>query len=40
VDTSGDVHVADRQDGVYVFYTERSEAFVRTDTVVEVAEHR
>ena len=35
VDTSDDVHVASRADGVSVFYTE---AYVRTDHVVDVEE--
>jgi len=40
VDTSDDVHVAHRHDGIVVFYTEQAEAYVRTDTVVEVRSMR
>lgn len=40
VDTTGDVHVASRADGVHVFYTERPEAFIRSDTVVALSECR
>ena len=40
VDTSEDVHVTSRSDGVFVFYTEEPEAFVRTDLVVDVVEYR
>ena len=40
LDTSGDVHVTDTIEGVTIFYTECVEAFIRTDTVVDVFEHR
>lgn len=40
LDTSDDVYVANTKDGVYVFYTEVEEAFIRTDTVVDVRKHR
>lgn len=40
LDTSDDVHVTDTIDGITIFYTERVEAFIRTDTVVDVYEHR
>lgn len=40
VDTSNDVHVADTVNGVHIFYTEDQEAFIRTDTVVDVDHHR
>lgn len=40
VDTSEDVHVTRRPDGVYVFYTEEAEAFLRTDVAVDVADWR
>lgn len=36
VDTSEDVHVANPTDGVYVFYTENEEEYIRTDNVVDV----
>jgi len=36
VDTSDDVHVATPGDGVYVFYTEAEDEFVRTDCAVDV----
>lgn len=38
VETADDVHVASRSDGIHVFYTERAEAFIRSDTVVDVFE--
>ena len=37
VDTSGDVHVANPTEGVYVFYTEEAEEYIRTDHVVDVS---
>jgi len=37
LDTSGDVHVANPTEGVYVFYTENAEEYIRTDHVVNVA---
>lgn len=37
LDTSDDVHVATPSEGVYVFYTEREEEFIRTDCVVDVS---
>lgn len=40
LDTSDDVHVANVKHGVYVFYTEVEEAFIRTDTVVDVRDQR
>lgn len=40
VDTSDDVHVADTIAGVHVFYTEDAEAYIRSDTVVDVNNHR
>jgi len=40
IDTSEDVHVTCRTDGVYLFYTEEPEAYVRTDHVVDVEEWR
>ena len=40
LDTSGDVHVANTGEGVYVFYTEAVEEYVRTDRVVDVPSNR
>lgn len=40
VDTSGDVHVTNPAEDVYVFYTEEAEEFIRTDCVVDVSETR
>ena len=40
VETTEDVHVASRSDGVHVFYTERAEAFIRSDTVADLSAHR
>ena len=40
LDTSDDVHVTDTIEGITIFYTERAEAFIRTDTAVDVFEHR
>ena len=36
IDTSEDVHVANPTGGIYVFYTEETEAYLRTDCVVAV----
>lgn len=40
VDTSGDVHVATRSDGIAIFYTERETAYIRTDTVKDLQANR
>lgn len=40
VDTSDDVHVANPTEGVYVFYTEEAEEYIRTDCAVDVPSHR
>lgn len=39
-DTSNDVHVTDTIEGMYIFYTEHEEAYIRTDTVIDVRSHR
>ena len=40
VDTDDDVHVATRGDGVTILYTGDVEAFIRSDTAVDLSEHR
>jgi len=39
-DGRGDVRVANPTEGVYVFYSEGAEAFIRTDCVVDVSSIR
>ena len=39
-DGRGDVRVANPTEGVYVFYSEGAEAFIRTDCVVDVSSLR
>lgn len=40
MDTSEDVNVAEPSEGIYVFYTEGEEEYVRTDQVVDVRSWR
>ena len=40
IDTTNDVHVATRSDGVTVFYTGEEKAFIRSDSAVDVSDHR
>ena len=40
LDTSDDVHLTSTREGIFLFYTEVEEAFIRTDHVVDVIENR
>lgn len=40
LDTTGDVHVTKNSEGVYLFYTEDVDEFIRTDYVIDTPNHR